>query len=209
VTMPTLPVYDTTGNQTGELEAPPAIFDAPVNEALLHQVVVAHLAAQRQGTASTKTRGEVSGSGRKLWRQKGTGRARVGDRRPPSRVGGGVAAGPVPRSFRQRLSRRVRAEGLREALTAKARAGGITVIEALELAEPKTRALFEILTALGAEGDVLLVLPQPSETIWRSGRNIPGLRIVEAAALNAYDVLAARRVLIVREAIAGLEARLS
>lgn len=204
-----LPVYDTAGERAGEREAPEALFGAEVNQALLHQVVVAHLANQRQGTASTKTRSEVAGSGRKLWRQKGTGRARVGDRRPPSRVGGGVAGGPRPRSYRQRTPERMKAQGLRAALSAKARAEELVLVQPFALAEPKTRALRQVLEALGAEGRVLLVLGEPDPIIWRCGRNIPGLAITDAAQVNAYQVLAARRVILAEDALAGLEARLS
>lgn len=207
--MPTLAVYDTAGSQTGELEVSSDVFGAVPNETLLHQVVLARLAAARQGTAHTKTRSEVAGSSRKLWRQKGTGRARVGNRKSPSREGGGVAAGPRMRSYRQRLSRRVRTEALRSALSARARAGELTLLEPFELPEPKTRAVQQVLTALGAEGRTLLVLPEPNQTIWRCARNIPGLSIRPAADLNSYDVMAARTVIIVKDAIPRLEARFS
>jgi large subunit ribosomal protein L4 len=207
--MPTLPVYDTTGSQTGELEVSGDVFDATPNEQLLHQVVVAGLAAARQGTAHTKTRSEVAGSGRKLWRQKGTGRARVGDRRPPHREGGGIVGGPRMRSYRQRLSRRVKAEALRSALSTRVRAGELTVIEPFELPEPKTRAVAGMLAALGVEGPALLVLAERNEIIWRCARNIPGLSIRPAAEVNARDVMAPRRVVIVKDAIARLEARVS
>ena len=207
--MPTLPLYDTNGSRIGELQVSASIFDAAPREALLHQVIVAELAAARQGTAQAKTRGEVSGSGRKLWRQKGTGRARVGDRRPPHRTGGGVAAGPRMRSYSQRLSRRAKAEALRSALSARARAGELTIVDALHLPEPKTKALQQILLALGAEGRALLVLAESGEVIRRCGRNIPGLTMRPAADLTAYDVLAARALIIAKEAILLLEARLS
>lgn len=207
--MATLPVYDTTGSQTGELEVSGDVFAAAPNEQVLHQVVVAQLAASRQGTAHTKTRAEVAGSGRKLWRQKGTGRARVGDSRPPNREGGGVAAGPRMRSYRQRVSRRVRAEALRSALSARAQSGELTILEAFDLPEPKTRAVAEILTALGVQGSALLVLPEPDEIVWRCARNLPGLRVRVAADVNGPDVMAARRVIVIKDAIARLEARLS
>jgi large subunit ribosomal protein L4 len=207
--MATLPVYDTTGSQTGDIEVSGDVFAATPNEQVLHQVVLAGLAARRQGTAHTKTRAEVAGSNRKLWRQKGTGRARVGDSRPPNREGGGVAAGPRMRSFRQRVSRRLRAEALRSALSARAQSGELTVLEAFDLPEPKTRAVAEILTALGVQGPALLVLPEPDEIIWRCARNLPGLRVRVAAEINGPDVMAARRVIVIKDAIARLEARLS
>jgi large subunit ribosomal protein L4 len=206
--MPTLPVYNTEGAQTGELEVPEALFSVAPSEALIHEVVVADLAAKRRGTAHTKTRAEVAGSGRKLWRQKGTGRARVGDRNPPSRVGGGVAAGPRTRSYQQRLPRRLKAEALRGALGARSQAGEVILIDSLDLPEVKTRALARVLQAVGAEGSVLLVLDRPDQTVWRCGRNIPGLHLTDAYRVNAYDVLAARRVVITKQALQGLEARL-
>lgn len=207
--MPTLPVYSTTGSQTEELEVSGALFGAAPNYQVLHQAVVAGLAAERQGTAHTKTRGEVSGSGRKLWRQKGTGRARVGDSRPPHREGGGVAMGPRKRSHRQRLSRRVKAEALRSALSARAQAGELTLLEPFQLPEPKTAAIAAILTALEVEGPALLVLAEPDRIIWRSARNIPHLSVRPAAEVDSYDIMAPRRVIIVKDAIARLEERLS
>ena len=208
--MPTVPLHDITGSQTGQVELSGQVFGAAPNRKVLHQVLVAQLAAARQGTAHTKTRAEVSGSGRKLWRQKGTGRARVGDRRPPHWEGGGVAAGPRPRSYRQRLPRRVKTEALRSALSVRAKAGQLTVVEPFELPEPKTRALQQILGSLGAQARrVLLILGQHDDIIWRCGRNIPGLIIRPAADVNGYDVLAARHVILVQDAIAPLEARLS
>jgi large subunit ribosomal protein L4 len=191
------------------LEVSGEVFDATPNQQLLHQAVLGGLAAARQGTAHTKTRAEVAGSGRKLWRQKGTGRARVGDSRSPHREGGGLAGGPRMRSYRQRLSRRVKAEALRSALSARARAGELTIVEPFQLPEPKTAAVEEILTALGVEGLALLVLPEPNEIICRCARNIPGLTVRPAAEVSTYDIMAPRRVIIVTDAIARLEARLS
>ena len=207
--MATLPVYDSTGTRTGEMEAPAAVFTDTPNAAVLHQVVLAQLAADRQGNASTKTRSEVRGSNRKLWRQKGTGRARVGDARAPSREGGGVAMGPRPRSHRQRLSREMKRAGLRSALGARAAEGAVTVVESIALPEAKTRALRQVLEALEAEGRVLLVLGEPDESVLRSGRNIPGLSIASAVDLNAYQVITARKAIMTKEAVARLEARLS
>jgi len=204
-----LPVYNMQGTQTGELEVSAEIFGVSPRRTVLHDAVVAGLAARRQGTAHVKTRSEVSGSNRKLWRQKGTGRARVGDRRPPHWTGGGVALGPRMRSHRQRLSRRTKVEALRSALSARARSGDLTVVDQVELAEPKTKALNAVLAALGAQAPTLLVLPEPSEIIWRCGRNIPGLKIQPAADVNCYDVMAARKVIVSKDAIPPLQARLS
>lgn len=207
--MPTLPVYNIAGAQTGELELSAEVFGGEPNQAVLHQVVVAELAARRQGTASTKTRSEVAGSTRKLYRQKGTGRARTGDRRAPHKIHGGVAMGPHPRSHRQRISRSVKAEGVRSALSAQVQAGYLTIVEQLELPEAKTKSLKAILDLLGATGRALLVIAEPNETIWRCGRNIPGLSIRPASDITAWEVLTARKIVITRDAIPALEARLS
>jgi len=207
--MPTVPVYNPDGSQTGELALADEIFGIQPNRALLHQVMVAGLAAQRQGTHDTKTRGEVAGSTRKLWRQKGTGRARVGDRRPPNRTGGGVAMGPHPRSYRQRLPHASKLEGLRSALSAQVQSGALLVLESLEMPEAKTKLLKAVLDAVGVSGRSLLVLAQPDELIWRSGRNIPGLAIRPASDVNVLDVLTARKLVVMRDAIPALEARLS
>lgn len=206
--MATLPRYDQTGAQAGEMEVPAVFAEAP-HATALHQAVLAELAGQRQGTHSTKTRGEVAGSGRKLWRQKGTGRARVGDRRPPSRVGGGRVTGPRPRSHNQRLSGRMKQEALRSALSARVEAGEVLALEAVELPEAKTKALQTLLDTLGVSGSVLLVLPEHDAMVWRCGRNIEGLRITAAAEVSAYELLAARQVILVKDAISRLEARVA
>ncbi|MBN1458086.1 MAG: 50S ribosomal protein L4 [Armatimonadetes bacterium] len=207
--MATLAVYSLDGKQVSELELPESVFGADVNEGLLHEAVVAGLRSRRQGNAQAKTRGEVSGSRRKLWRQKGTGRARVGDRFAPHWKGGGVAMGPRGRTFRYRLSRRARLEALRSALTAQVRSEDVILLEPLELPEAKTRVMQGLLDALGVAGNALLVLPTHDDTVWRCGRNIPGLTIHPATDINALDVLAARKVVLTTDAISALEKRLS
>jgi large subunit ribosomal protein L4 len=207
--MPTLPVYSLEGTQTGELEVSAVVFGVEPNQAVLHQVVVAELAARRQGTADTKTRGEVAGSTRKLWRQKGTGRARTSDRRAPHKIHGGVAMGPHPRSHRQRVSRALKAESVRSALSAQLQAGCLTVVEPLALPEAKTKALKAVLDSLGVVGRALLVIAEPSEMIWRCGRNLPGLSIRVASDVTALELLTARKIVITTEAVPALEARLS
>lgn len=206
--MAALPVYDKTGAHAGELEVP-AAFSASSHSTMLHQAVLAELAGQRQGTSKAKTRGEVAGSGRKLWRQKGTGRSRVGDRRPPGRIGGGTVTGPRPRSYDQRTPARMKQEALRSALSARAEAGDLIVLEAVELAEAKTKALRGLLDAIGVSGDLLLVLPAPDATIWRCGRNLAGVSITVASDVTAYDLMAPRKVILTRDAISRLEARLA
>lgn len=205
----TLPVYNIAGDQVGEQELPGVFLGESPNLGVLHQVVVAELAARRQGTAHTKKRSEVSGSGRKLWRQKGTGRARVGDRRPPHRIGGGRATGPRMRSYRQRVSAGLKEEALRSALGARAAAGEILLLEPFELTEAKTQALAEVLEAVGGRGSALLVLGQADERIARCGRNLPGLRVAEAAGVSAAQVMAARKVILTTDALPRLEARVA
>lgn len=207
--MATLPIHDISGKAAGEMELPAAIFGEAAKTGVLHQVMVAGQAAKRQGTADTKTRSEIAGSTRKLWRQKGTGRARVGDRRPPGRVGGGTVTGPQPRSYRQRVAKSLRGEGLRSALEAKAAAGSVTLVEPFELTEAKTKALVAVMEALGGTRGALLVLGQANEVIARCGRNVPQFQVAEAARVSALDVLAARRVVIATDALPQLEARVS
>jgi large subunit ribosomal protein L4 len=206
--MTTLPVFDSTGTQTRELEVAERLFGEAPKVAVLHQAILAELAARRQGNAHTKTRGEVAGSGHKLWRQKGTGRARVGDRRPPHRVGGGRATGPRSRSYRQRTAKGLKDAALRSALSARAAAGDVILMEPFELAEAKTRALAEVLASVGGGSGALLVLAQANEVIFRCGRNLPGLRIAEAGGVTAYEVMSARKVIIIADGLPRLEARL-
>jgi large subunit ribosomal protein L4 len=207
--MGTTPVFDVTGAQTREMELPESLFGAGPHAVVLHQVVLAELAAKRQGTASTKTRSEVAGSNRKLWRQKGTGRARVGDRRPPSRVGGGRVTGPRPRDYRQRTAKALKDLALRSALEARAAAGAIMFVEPFELTEAKTKALVGVVEALGGTRGALLVLGKPDEIIVRCGRNIPDFAVSNAAQVSTYELMSARRIIIATDALAQLEARVS
>lgn len=186
------------------------VFGAPVKEHLLHQVVVAQLAARRSGTASAKTRNEVRGSTAKPWRQKGLGRARVGTRRTPLWRGGGVIFPPKPRSYDQRVSKKVRRAALRGALSLRLQEGAIMVVDAIEMEEPKTKAFAEVLTKLGIEDSVLLVLAEPNRPLELSARNLPQVSVVRAEGLNVYDILNHERLLMVGEgAVAKVEERLS
>ncbi len=206
--MAAVPVYDKSGAHTGEVEVP-AAFAVEANLPVVHQVVLGELAGQRQGTSKAKTRGEVAGSGRKLWRQKGTGRSRVGDRRPPGRIGGGTVTGPRPRDYDQRTPGRVKQAALRSALGVRIAAGDVVALEAIELPEPKTRHLQALLESVGLSGDLLLVLPEYDAMVHRSGRNIRGLDITTAGEVTAYALMSARKVILVTEAMARLEARLA
>jgi large subunit ribosomal protein L4 len=184
-----VPVYNIQGEQVSETELRDDIFAVPVNEALMHQALVRQLANARLGTHKTKTRGEVSGGGRKPWRQKGTGRARQGSTRAPHWPGGGTVFGPTPRSYEQKMPRKMRRLALRSALSVKASESQVKVLDALEMAEPKTRELVRILESLGVSSSVLILLPQSDQVILRSVRNLPKVRTLVAQYLNVRDLL--------------------
>jgi len=205
--MATVPVLDETGARVGERELSPQVFEAKVSVPLMHQVVVAGLASLRRGTHSTKTRGEVSGGGRKPWRQKGTGRARQGSIRAPQWRGGGVVHGPKPRDHSMRVNKRMKRGALRSALTDALRSGKLAVVQELRFEEPKTKRAAGILAALGLEGKVLLVLPGPTEdgAVEKSFRNLPNVRIAYAPSLGTYEVVAADRVLFTQAALDVVE----
>src|SRR5690606_2370803 len=189
----------------GEEELSDEIFGAPVNHALMHQAVRVYLANRRAGTASTRTRGEVRGGGRKPWRQKGTGRARHGSIRSPLWRGGGVIFGPKPRSHRLLMPKKARRQALRSALSAKLRDGELTVVDAFQLPELKTKAVAAVVQQLGGGRKPLLVIPEPDQGLRRAARNIPGVRTVVAACLNTYEVLDSSRLLITRDAVKKVE----
>jgi large subunit ribosomal protein L4 len=184
-----VPVYNIQGEQVSETELRDDIFAAPVNEALMHQALVRQLANARLGTHKTKTRGEVRGGGRKPWRQKGTGRARQGSTRAPQWPGGGTVFGPMPRSYRQKMPRKMRRMALRSALSVKALGSQVKVLDALEMSEPRTKEMLRILEGLGAGSSVLILLPQSDEVILRSVHNLPQVRTLVAQYLNVRDLL--------------------
>jgi large subunit ribosomal protein L4 len=184
-----VPVYNTQGEQVRETELRDDIFAVPVNEALMHQALVRQLANARLGTHDTKTRSEVRGGGRKPWRQKGTGRARQGSIRSPQWRGGGTVFGPTPRSYRQKMPRKMRRQALRSALSVKAAGAQVVLLESLEMEQPRTRDFMGILEKLGIESSALVLLPQRDEAILRSVRNIPEVRTLVAQYLNVRDLL--------------------
>jgi len=205
--MPVTTLFRKDGSDAGTIELPDELFAAPVNEAVIHQAVTAQLAGRRLGTSKTKRRGEVAGTGKKPWRQKGTGRARAGSRRSPIFVGGGVAFGPQPRSYAQRLPKQMKRLALRGALTGKFSDGAVKVVEDLALEEAKTKALLGHLTALGvAEGHVLVVAPGRDEPLELSARNVPGIVVILADSLNVVDVLRADTLLFTRAAVEAMSA---
>lgn len=200
----TVDVIDTTGNKAGTVDLPAQVFDAQTNIPLIHQVVVAQLAAARQGTHSTKTRGEVRGGGIKPWRQKGTGRARHGSRRAPQWVGGGVVHGPKPRDYSQRTPKKMVAAALRGALSDRARDGEIYVLKALVAGEtPSTKLAKAALSAIGDVTKVLVVLDRSEDVAWLSVRNLDEVHALAVDQLNAYDVLVNDKVVFTEAALAA------
>ncbi|MGI9953008.1 50S ribosomal protein L4 [Moorellaceae bacterium AZ2] len=200
--MPKVAVYNTQGQQVGEIELDDRVFGIEVNEAALHEAVVAQLAARRRGTADTKTRSEVRGGGRKPWRQKGTGRARVGSIRSPLWRGGAVVFGPRPRDYGYKLPKKVRRLALRSALSAKVQEGNLIVLDNLALSRPRTKDMLGILKALRVEEDkALIVTADKDRNIELSARNLPGVTLVPSQGINVYDILAHDKLVITREAV--------
>jgi large subunit ribosomal protein L4 len=203
--MPSTPLYDRTGKTVGNVDLSDALFAAPVNTAVLHQVVTAQLAARRLGTHDTRTRGEIRGGGRKPYRQKGTGRARQGSLSAPHYRGGGTVFGPHPRSYEQRLPRKMKRLALRGALTAKFGDEQLKVIDGFGLDAIKTKELVGVLTALEATGRVLVVAPGRDQNLELSARNLPTVNVILADSLNVVDLIAADLVLIEQPALARME----
>lgn len=202
--MPSTTLFSKSGAQLGTVELPETLFAAPVNEAVMHQAVTAQLAGRRMGTHDTLTRGEVSGGGAKPYRQKGTGRARQGSRRAPHYAGGGVVFGPHPRSYEQRLPKRMKRLALHGALTAKYGDGALRVVDELGLDAPKTRELLGYLDALNASGRVLVVATGGEAFLEISARNLPRVSIIRADSLNVVDVLNADTLLIIQPSLATM-----
>jgi large subunit ribosomal protein L4 len=187
--MSTIDILSPAGDKAGTVELPEEIFDAQVSIPLIHQVVVAQLAAARQGTHKTKTRGEVRGGGKKPYRQKGTGRARQGSTRAPQFAGGGVVHGPVPRDYSQRTPKKMKAAALRGALSDRARHNRVHVVTGVVEGEISTKAAKTLFGKISERKNVLLVAERTDEAAWLSARNLPQVHILEPGQLNTYDVL--------------------
>ena len=204
--MPTVKVYNMAGEQTGELELNAAVFGIEPNVSAMHAVVKNHLANKRQGTQSTLTRAEVRGGGIKPWRQKGTGRARQGSIRSPQWTHGGIALGPKPRSYNYSLNKKTRRLALLSALSAKAAADEIVVIDGLDLGEIKTKNFAGFLKAIGAQDSKnLVVTPEVRVNVVKSAANIPNVRTTIASTLSVYDILNADKFIIDKAAVAKIE----
>lgn len=202
-------VKDLKGNNQGELEVKfPLIEDGKGTQAV-HDTVVAYQAAQRMGTANTKTMGEVAGTGKKPWRQKGTGRARAGSFQSPLWRGGGVTFGPKPRDFRKKVSHRTRQLALRKALSERLRAGDVLVVDDLKLTSPKTREFTGLLSALELKGTALFVAQEADTNLTLASRNVPNVALTTSDSLNTYDVLRPDKLVFTRGAFEKVEARLA
>ena len=194
-----------TGKAVGEMMLADAIFAREVNEAVLHAAVRAYLMNQRQGTQSTLTRSEVSGGGKKPWKQKGPGRARQGSTRSPQWVHGGIALGPKPRSYRVTMNKRVKRVALFSALSAKVNAGEMIVVDSITMNEYKTKTVVEMLSAVGAQKKALIVLPEVNEFVIKSAANIEGLKTTQWNTINVYDILNCDTFIVAKDAVNKIE----
>jgi len=196
-----LDVVNAKNEKVDRCELPAAVFEAPVKGHLLHEVVRMQLAKRRQGTADTKGRSEVSGGGKKPWKQKGTGRARAGTTRSPLWRHGGTTFGPHPRSYAFQVPKAVRRQALCAALTTKAQAGAIRIVESLGLEKPSTKAMLGLLEGMGVSGRALVVLPTRDEVVEKSARNLPDVRVLTVRGLNVYDILRAETLVFTLEGV--------
>lgn len=203
--MPKVSVFDMAGKAVSEIELSEAVFGVEPNKAAMHLAVVSYLANQRQGTQSTLTRTEVSGGGRKPWRQKGTGHARQGSTRAPQWTHGGVALGPKPRTYRISLNKKTKKVAMKSALSAKVAAGEMIVLDAITANEYKTKAMVNMLSAVGANGKTLVVLDSVDEKVIKSFANIPGTKTAQTNTINVYDILNCTSFVVVKDAAKKIE----
>ena len=198
--MANVKVYNMSGAEVGSMELADSVFAVEVNTAVLHAAVRAYLLNQRQGTQSTLTRTEVSGGGKKPWRQKGTGRARQGSTRSPQWTHGGVALGPKPRSYRIDLNKKVKRLAMKSALSSKLAGGELVVLDAITATEYKTKVMVNMLSAIGATGKTLVVLAEKNDFVCKSFANIPGVKAAYTNTLNVYDILNCNKLVVVKAA---------
>jgi large subunit ribosomal protein L4 len=200
-----VPVYNLSGEEVRKIDISDKVFGVPFNEAVVHQVMVGLRANARQGTASAKTRGEVAGSTKKLYRQKGTGYARAGSKKSPTRKGGGVTFGPRPRDYRQEIPKKLRRLALRCVLSSKAGEGDLKIIDAFDFKEAKTKRMIEALAALGIESSALIVTQKSEGNVILSSRNIPEITTTPASVLNILDILSHKTLLMTEDAVRTAE----
>ena len=198
-------VYDMLGNEAGEMELSDSIFAAQINVPLMHEMVKNYLANQRHGTQSTLTRSEVSGGGKKPWRQKGTGRARQGSTRSPQWTHGGIALGPKPRKYRYSVNKKAKRVAMKSALSAKVAEGNLIVLDTLAFDEIKTKNMVNVLKALNVTEKALVVMPAPDAVVIKSARNIEGVKTACVNTLNVYDIVKHDKFVITKEAVNKVE----
>ena len=203
--MPKIDVYDIEGKKVKTIELKEEVFGIEPNEAIVHSVLVNYLANQRQGTQSTKTRAEVSGGGRKPWRQKGTGRARQGSIRAPQWVKGGIALGPRPRSYKYTVNKKERRLAIRSVLSSKVLENNLVVLDKAEMKEIKTQAMVKTLANLKVEGKALIMLPEKNENVQKSARNIEGVKTTLVGTINVYDLLKYNKLVLTLDTVKKLE----
>ena len=203
--MPKVDVYDIAGKKVDTVELKDEIFGIEPNEAVVHSVLVNYLANQRQGTQSTKTRAEVSGGGRKPWRQKGTGRARQGSIRAPQWIKGGIALGPKPRSYKYTVNKKERQLAVKSVLSSKVLENELVVVDSLPLNDIKTKEMVKALSNLKVEGKALIMLPEKNEKVQKSARNIEGVKTTLVETINVYDLLKYNKLVVTEDAVKKLE----
>ena len=203
--MPKIDVYDIEGKKVKTIELKEEVFGIEPNEAVVHSVLVNYLANQRQGTQSTKTRAEVSGGGRKPWRQKGTGRARQGSIRAPQWIKGGIALGPKPRSYKYQVNKKEKRLAIKSCLSSKVLENELVVVENLPLKEIKTKEMARILNNLKVEGKAVILLPEKDEVVQKSARNIEGVKTLQVGTINVYDLLKHKNLVVTEDTVKKLE----
>ena len=203
--MPTVAVFDMSGKKVSDLALKDDIFGITQSAPAMHMMVVNYLASQRQGTQSTLTRSEVSGGGKKPWRQKGTGRARQGSTRSPQWTHGGIALGPKPRDYRFSVNKKIRRLAMKSALSTKVAGGEMIVLDKLAFDEIKTKQMVKVLDSLETGKKVLIVLPEKDDVVYRSARNIAGVRTTLVGQLNVYDILNCDTIIVLKDAVSKIE----
>lgn len=203
--MPNVAVFNMAGEKVSELALNDSVFAVEPNTSVMHMAVINYLANQRQGTQSTLTRAEVSGGGKKPWRQKGTGRARQGSTRAPQWYHGGIALGPKPRSYNFTINKKVRQLAIKSALSSKVLANELVVLDSLTLEAIKTKEIVKVLSALKAGKKALIVLPEKDDVVYRSARNIAGVKVSPANTINTYDILNCDTLIVLKDAVAKIE----
>ena len=203
--MPKVDVYDIKGKKVSDIELADSVFGIEPNENIVHSVLVNYLANQRQGTQSTKTRAEVSGGGKKPWRQKGTGRARQGSIRAPQWIKGGIALGPKPRSYKYSVNKKEKRLAIKSVLSSKVLEKELTVVDKLELAEIKTKTMVKALQDLKVEGKTLIILPENNKNVLMSSRNIEGVKTIVANNINVFDLLKYNNLILPVDTVKKLE----